>query len=71
MSLKICKLCKHYRSIHVCAHPELVDVVTGDPNDCYMSRTFVENPILPHCGPVGLYWEAIPLGSPPTGAGGP
>lgn len=63
MPLKICRQCRHYQSINLCNHPELLDNVTGEPNDCYMSRTFVEDPILPHCGPAGQYWEA-PTASP-------
>jgi len=63
MPLNICRQCRHYQSINLCNHPELLDNVTGEPNDCYMSRTFVEDPILPHCGPAGQYWEA-PTASP-------
>jgi hypothetical protein len=60
MALRICKQCKHYKEINQCGHPELVDNVTGDPADCYMTRTYVENPQIPHCGPTGAYWEAKP-----------
>jgi len=72
MALHICRECKHYKAINLCNHPELVDNVTGEPADCYMSRVFLENPIIPHCGPAGAYWEAKqdqsngPVATPPN-----
>ena len=61
MSILICKNCTHYRAVNECGHPELLDLVTGLPTDCYTNRSAVEgeqsDPPLPHCGPLGVLYE--------------
>ena len=67
MSIKICRECRHYAAIHECSHPDLLDLVTGEPSDCHWNRGMIEGaeatPPLPWCGPAGALWEERPAGA--------
>ena len=57
----ICRNCKHYQVGNLCAHPDLVDRITGEPGDCRELRDQREDPSAPerpYCGWEGKLWEA-------------
>ena len=55
----ICRECKFYVAINTCKHPDLVDVVTGQPSDCYEQRCEVATDH-PHYGYAGNLWQPRP-----------
>lgn len=69
--MKICRECK-YHTAGECAHPDLRDVVTGQPSDCHTNRlTFLPVEAKPDawCGPQGVLWLAAAPQTPATGGG--
>ncbi len=59
--MKFCKDCKHMKTVgifqrlHLCAHPSVLNTVTGKPHlPCSQRRVYMDSP----CGSEAKQWEA-------------